>query len=81
MNKVWRLIFTVLLTLVIAITGIYAVAALLPMLGDYAKRSWVPPIYYTIFIACFGIFGFAFGGWFYRRLENLSEKISSDVAA
>jgi uncharacterized protein YacL len=77
MNKVWRLIFTISLMTVIAVTGGYAVSALLPFLGDFTKHTWVRPLYYTIFIGCFGIFGFAFGGWFFRRLETLGERFKA----
>jgi uncharacterized protein YacL len=77
MNKVWRLTFTILLMAVIAVTGIYAVGALLPFLGDVARKPWAPPLYYTIFIICFGVFGFAFGGWFFRRLEKQGENLKA----
>lgn len=84
-NKLWRLIFTILLTAVMAVLGWYIANAILawiaadPVLGGTGLSRkdpvWVVPLYRGVFVAGGLIFGFAVGSGLFRRIEEIGDRL------
>ncbi len=80
-NKIWRLLFTVLLTGMAALLGAYAASLFLTwLLSDYDRRNmfsgaWVRPLYWGLFITGGLIFGVALGRTIFMRIESVGERL------
>lgn len=85
MNKIWRLVFTVLLTVMCAFVGWYFVGTLLNVV---TSDSTIGPlflhndgalmvVYQAVFVFVSLIFGSALGGAIFRRIEQLGERFKS----
>ncbi|MES2465467.1 MAG: PIN domain-containing protein [Armatimonadota bacterium] len=84
-SKVWRLLFNILLSTMLAVFGWNAVASFLtwaiadPELSKYFSATqgsdWLSILYRTTFIGVGAIFGFALGAAIFRRIENVGDKL------
>ncbi|MDX1935303.1 MAG: TRAM domain-containing protein [Capsulimonadales bacterium] len=81
----FRFIFTLLLAAMLGLFGWYSVGAFLDwvtqtpgmreIFGSGNTLTWVGWLYRGIFIAVGAIFGFALGGFIFRRLELISDNL------
>ena len=84
LNKLWRLTFTVLLTISGATFGGYAATDVLrvfsndPQMQSMFGSSQVATriTYQMVFIICGGVFGFYVGATIFRQIEALGERLS-----
>jgi uncharacterized protein YacL len=84
-NKTWRLIFTVLLTVMGAFVGWYAADGFLRYLSEDAtirslfarNGSALNGLYAGVFVLVGAVFGFASGGAIFRRVESLGERLNN----
>jgi uncharacterized protein YacL len=87
-NKIWRLIFNLLLMAMLAFVSWVAVEALLdwaatnPQLastpfGAGKDPGWLGIVYHTAFLSAGLIFGFALGAALFRRIEILGDRFAA----
>lgn len=86
-NKVWRLIFNLLLMAMLGVFGWYAVAAFLEWAANDTQLSvyfaptkdpgWLGVLYRSTFVATGGVFGFALGAALFRRVEQAGDRLGA----
>jgi len=78
-NKIWRFLFTLVLTGIAGLLGWYGAEKFLLYLRsariEGLTGAWTGPVYRLVFVACGIIFGIELGRTFFRRIESQGDRL------
>lgn len=78
-NKIWRFLFTVVLTGIAGLLGWYGAEKFLAYLQaariEGLTGAWTSPVYRLVFVTCGIIFGIELGRTIFRRIESQGDRL------